>query len=329
MATMRAGKFKEFGVVEFEESPIPRIEDGELLVNTHLASICGSDLHVVFHGTLTKPFPHEAGFPGHEGVGEVVESRHPDFSKGDMVLTCPAPLKAQCFSEYQAIHGSYCLKLPAYDGPISHLLMAQQLGTVIFAQRQNPVDLVGKTVMVQGQGSAGLFFAWLAKRSGAAKVIVSDLSEARLAVSPLMGADVAVKAGGDNVHAAVMDHTGGEGVDYLVEAVGSRASLLEAVSLAKMGADMLMFGLPDTTDAVPFNFHDFFRRKLNMHCTYGTQEEAGRVSFQMALDLIASKQVDVSPLVKDFFPIEQVREAMAAANDRTNNALKVSLTFRQ
>ena len=328
METMRAGNFLAPGNITFEErAEKPAMQEGHLLVRTHLASICGSDLHTVFHGVLRQPFPHPPGFPGHEGTGEVLESLHPDFKKGDHVLTCPSPGVAATFAEYQVIDGNYCLKLPPYDGPEAHLLMAQQLGTVIFALRQCPQDLVGKTVMVQGQGSAGMFFAYLAKRAGAAKVIVSDLSEARLAASAGMGADVAVRVGGDNVLQAVMDHTGGQGADFLVEAVGSRESLLEAVSLARLGADMLMFGLPDSTSPVPYNFHDFFRKKLRMVSTYGTQEEPGRVSFQMALNLIANKEVDVSPLVKDFFPIEEVNTAMAAANDRGNNMLKVSLTF--
>ena len=64
-----------------------------------------------------------------------------------------------------------------------------------------------------------------------------------------------------------------------------------------------------------------------MHCTYGTQEEAGLVSFRMALNLITGKQIDVSPLVSHMFPIEKIQEAMDTAHSRANNALKVSVEF--
>lgn len=327
MEDMKAARFVEAGRMECERAPLPDLKEGDLLVRTEMASICGSDLHVVYHGTFRTTFPQIPGYPGHEGIGEVVESRHPDFQAGDQVLTCPNPFDATGFAEYQGIPGKYCLKLPDYDGPRAHLLMAQQLGTVIFALRQHPVDVVGRNVVVMGQGSAGLFFAYLIKRAGAAQVIVSDLSEARLTASREMGATVAVKAEGDNLKDAVMAHTGGLGADYLVEAVGSSASLLESVSLAREGAGMLMFGLPDTLHPVDINFHDFFRKKLLMSATFGAQGEEGRVSFRMALDLIASKQIDVSPLLSHVFPIEQINEAMRTAHERSDNALKVSLTF--
>ena len=90
---------------------------------------------------------------------------------------------------------------------------------------------------------------------------------------------------------------------------------------------MLMFGLPDTTRPVEYNFHDFFRKRLTMHSTYGAQEEPGLVSFRMALELIAGRQIDVAPLVSHVFPIEQIQEALDTAHSRRNNALKVSLEF--
>lgn len=327
METMRAARFVEPGRMAFEEVAPPQPGEGELLVRTALASICGSDLHVVYHGVLRTEFPQVPGYPGHEGLGEVVESRHPEFRAGDRVLCCPAPLSAMTFAEYQTIHGRYCLKLPAYDGPEAHLLMAQQLGTTIFALRQHPVDVVGRTVMVMGQGSAGMFFAWLVKRAGAARVIVSDLSEARLAMGRTLGADVAVQADREDVAAVVRDHTGGAGADYLIEAVGARESLLQAPDLVRPDAEMLMFGLPDTTDAVPYNFHDFFRKRLSMRSTYGAQEEPGLVSFRLALELIAGEQIDVAPLVSHVFPIERIAEAMETAHSRSANALKVSVEF--
>jgi L-iditol 2-dehydrogenase len=331
METMRAAQFVAPGRMEFVQAPPPRPKEGELLVRTALAAICGSDLHTVFHNVDPRPeplpFPQPVGYPGHEGVGEVLESRHPDFKPGEQVLCCPAGTSGMTFAELQTIAGRYCIKLPKSDLPISHLLMAQQFGTTIFALRQQPVDLVGKTVMVMGQGSAGMFFAYLAKRAGAAKVIVSDLSEARLAMGRKLGADVAVKADRDNVAETVLEHTGGLGADFLVEAVGSHESLLQSVQLVRQDARMLMFGLPDGTEPVQYNFRDFFRKRLTMHSTYGTQEEPGLVSFRMALDLIVRKQIDVAPLVTHVYPIERIQEAMETAQHRRHNALKVSVEF--
>jgi len=90
---------------------------------------------------------------------------------------------------------------------------------------------------------------------------------------------------------------------------------------------MLMFGLPDTAAPVTYNFHDFFRKRLTMHSTFGTQEEPGLVSFKLALDLILRKEIDVAPLVSHVFPIEQIQQAMDTAHRRSDNALKVSVKF--
>ena len=315
---MKAARLVSPGKMECEQAPVPEPKAGEVLVKSELAAICGSDLHVIYYGVSLPPFPQAPGFPGHEGVGEVLESRHPAFKPGQKVLTCPAPPLSHTFAEYQTVGAQFCVGLPAYEGPIAHLLMAQQLGTVIYALRQAHVDVVGRTAMVVGQGSAGMFFAWLLKRAGAAQVIVSDLSEARLAASRAMGAsDVAVKAQNDNVKQAVLDHTGGLGADFLVEAVGTRATLLQTVDLVRPEASMLLFGLPDTANPVPWNFHDFFRKKLRALSTYGAQHEADQASFKLALELIAGgKSTEAIPVLERLMvqqPSEEVYSYLGGA----------------
>ena len=90
---------------------------------------------------------------------------------------------------------------------------------------------------------------------------------------------------------------------------------------------MLMFGLPDADHPVNFDFHHFFRKRLGMPTTFGAQDEPGQVSFHMALDLITKGEIDVSPLVSHTFPIEDIGEAFLTAQERRDNALKVSMTF--
>ena len=329
MEKMRAARMVELGRMACEEIAVTPPQPEELLVRNNLSAICGSDLHIVFDGIVTMPDGAPHGWPGHEGVGEVIESRDDNFKPGDRVLTCPSGPNSRCFADFQTIPGAMCLKLPAYDGPVEHLLMAQQFGTTIFALRRGNFDFTGKTVMVMGQGSAGCFFAYQAKRYGAAKVIVSDLSEMRLAQAHVTGADVAVKAdaSGKNVKAAVMDHTGGEGADILIEAVGRSNTLLQSVDLVRSGADLVYFGLPETSEPVLYNFHDFFRKKLRAYAVHGTQLEPGLVSFRTALNWIANKEIDVSGLISHRIPIERIDEAMHVANDRIDSARKVAITF--
>lgn len=321
---MKAARWVEMGRVVCEDVPVPAVADGDLLVRTAYASICGSDLHGVFFGPPAEAVP--AGFPGHESVGEVVESRCPGFEPGDYVLTVPFAIDGRSLAEYQALPGANCIRLP--DGvPLTHLLMAQQLGTVIHALRSHPVDVVGKDAAVIGQGSAGAFFTFLLKRAGAARVLASDKSPARLAYSRKLGADLAVDAGAADFRSAVMDATGGRGADVVVEAVGSRETFGLSVELAAPDATLVWFGLPEGSGDYPISFREFFRRRLTAHAKFRAQGEPGLGSFRYALRLIAGGSIDVAPLLSHMLPIEKVDEAFRIAHDRSDNALKVSVKF--
>jgi L-iditol 2-dehydrogenase len=321
---MKAARWVDVGRVVCEDAPVPPVADGQILLRTGYASICGSDLHSVFLDTPSRP--EAAGYPGHESVGEVVESRCPGFEPGDCVLTVPHAVDGRCLAEYQALPGSACIQLPTTT-PLSHLLMAQQLGTVIYALRSHPLDLIGKDAAVIGQGSAGAFFTFLLKRAGATRVLVSDKSPARLAYSRQLGADLTVDADAVDFRSAVMEATGGQGADVVVEAVGSREAFPLSLQLAATGATVVWFGLPEDAGDYPFSFREFFRRRLTAHTNFGAQAEPGLESFRYAVRMIADGAIDVAPLLSHVLPIERVDEAFRIAHERTDNALKVSIKF--
>jgi threonine dehydrogenase-like Zn-dependent dehydrogenase len=314
--------------IQCVETPIPEIGDNQVLVKTHMASICGSDLHVVCFGAgLRNPLPCKHGYPGHEGIGEIVASNHPNVTVGQRVLCFPDASVSEGFSEYQRMDGRYVLPLPETTVSDAELLMAQQLGTVIFAARQRPVDVVGRTILVLGQGSAGLFWTYWLKRNGAARVIAADLSDTRLAVSTAYGADVTLNVGEVDIFEAIEELTG-EGPDYVVEAVGRKETLFQSIDLVRPDGDLMWFGLPDTDDSVQISFAKFFRKRLTASSTYGAQQEGDSLSFKAALDLISGGHIDVTPLLSHIYPIEEITTAFSVANDPVpEGALKVSLTF--
>ena len=325
---MKAARWVGDGRVVCDEAPVPAPADGQLLVRTAYASICGSDLHSVYGGAPLQPGP--PGYPGHESVGEVVESRHAGFAPGMRVLTVPhaAPATGRTLAEYQVLPGDFCLELP--DGPpLSRLLMAQQLGTVIYALRQHPLDVLGQDVAIIGQGSAGAFFTFLLRQAGAARIFTADLSPARLAYSRQLGADLTVNAGTGDFRLAVLESTGGQGAGVVVEAVGSRATFPLSLELAAPGATLIWFGLPEGDDPYPLSFRDFFRRRLTAYSAFGAQGEPGLESFRHAVRLIASGAIDVSPLLSRLLPIEKIGDAFQMAHDRTDGALKVSIKFAE
>ncbi|MBM4080952.1 MAG: L-iditol 2-dehydrogenase, partial [Planctomycetes bacterium] len=101
--------------IEIREVETPKPVDGQVLIRTRCAAICGSD-HPFFQGiqTYRKP-PLPPGHPGHETMGVVAESRTPDFSPGDAVIAIP---KGDCgFAEYFVADAARACRLPqGHDG---------------------------------------------------------------------------------------------------------------------------------------------------------------------------------------------------------------------
>ena len=325
MPTMPAALATDLQRIRCDLVPVPDPEPGKVLVRTRLASICGSDLHIVYMGWNAHEFPLPHGYPGHEGLGEVVDGGDTGFAPGDLVLTAPNIWSSRTFAGYQLIEPHFLLKLPR-DVPEKHLLMAQQLGTVVFGCRRLP-SLIGQTVVVVGQGSVGLFHDFMLRRLGAHRIIGIEPVPERLAAGRAMGLDEAVDVSGRRATEAVMDLTGGEGADLVIEAVGSVETLNQTLQLAKPLGRIAVFGLPPTMERVPFDWDTFFRKRLDMHTVFGAQDEPGLPAFQIAVDYIARGDIDMAPFVTHTFPIDRVQEAFDLVHSKEDGALKVSLTF--
>jgi L-iditol 2-dehydrogenase len=308
-----------------DEIAVPEPTPGKVLVKTTLASICGSDLHIVYMGWNAYEFPLAHGYPGHEGIGEVVDSGGTGFEPGEIVLTVPNIWQSRCFAGYQLIDPQFLLRMPK-DTPQSHLLMAQQLGTVVFGARKLP-PLLGKTVAVLGQGSVGLFHDFMLRRLGAHKIIGIEPVSQRLDAGRRMGIDHAIDVTGKRATDAVLDLTNGEGADVVIEAVGSVDTLNQTLQLVKPLGRVAVFGLPPTMERVPFDWDTFFRKRLDLHTVFGAQDEPGLPAFQLAVDFITKGEIDMGPFVTHQFPITRVQEAFDLAHSREDGALKVSLTF--
>ena len=311
--------------VRCEEIAAPEPKPGMVPVRTQLASICGSDLHIVYMGWNAREFPLPAGHPGHEAVGEVVDGGGSEFATGEIVLTVPNIWKSRAFAGYQLIEPQYLLRLPS-TAPMSHLLMAQQLGTVVYGCRRLP-SLVGQTAVVIGQGSVGLFHDFMLRRLGVQRIIAIEPVPERLAAGRDFGIDEAIEVTGYQATEGVLDLTDGQGADVVIEAVGSVDTLNQALQLARPLGRVAAFGLPPTMDRVPFDWDTFFRKRLTIHTVHGAQDEPGLPDFQLSVDLITKGEVDVSPFVTHQFPISEVQQAFDLAHSKEDGALKVSLTF--
>ncbi|MGH8987560.1 MAG: zinc-binding dehydrogenase [Acidimicrobiales bacterium] len=324
---MRAAQMTGPGRFEVVDAPDPVPAPGEVLVRSHAASICGSDLHQVFEGTYEGAFPAPAGYPGHEGVGRVVASRSGRFTAGDAVLTVPLPRRGGCYAELQCVGEDFLVPLPE-GGDLDRLLMAQQLGTAVYAFRRYWPDgtpATGLTAAILGAGSAGLFLLQLARRAGFSRTMVADRDKERLEVAGGLGADVLVDMATQPFPEVVMAATGGVGADLVIEAAGPDRCRTACVEAVRQGGRLGFFGLPEHPGLVPFPLAAAFGKGATIEMVAGAQAEPGLRAFRDSIGLIASGAIDVDHLLEPRFPLERVQEAMEAARDHAG--VKVTVTI--
>ena len=325
-STMRAAVAADLGIIRCEEVRIPTIAENDVLVRTVAASICGSDLHMLDTGWAMHAFPAMAGHPGHEAVGQVVQSRSTRIAEGDVVLTTPHIWNSRCFAEYQAVDDAHVLKLSSgFD--VDTITLAQQLGTVIYAAKRLPATLEGQSCVVIGQGSAGLFWDFQLKLLGADKIFSVEPLSWRRELGLSYGVDQAIDVtGADAVH-AVNDMTGGIGVDLVVEAVGSTETLSQAFHFVRDEGSVVLFGLPESEDPVPFDYSQMFKSRANAFTVLGSQDEVGLKSYAEAVRLISSGQIDVAPIISHRVNIADIDRAFDVARERVDGAVKIGVTF--
>ncbi len=323
---MRAALLRAPGAIECVEAPEPEPAPGQVLIKTVCASLCGSDLHHVFLPLQEDSFPCPHGYPGHEGVGEVVESRAEGFAPGQAVLTVPDIHHAGCFADYQVLGPEFLIPLDTAMAR-EQLVLAQPLGTVIFALKRFMPKEVPETAVVLGQGSIGLFFTWMLRHRGVARVIATEPLANRRALSQRFGAEVALDPTRESVVDAVQDLTGGQGAGLVIEAAGQDETRRQAVEMVALDGRLGLFGLPVKDDMADFPFNTFFRKRVEMMSHYGAQNEPGHASFREALGLVTGGRIEVAPLISHRLPLDQIDKTFEIARNRSENVVKAVVTF--
>lgn len=326
---MLAAYLARQGLVEFGEFDDPSPGPGEAVVEMHYSSICGSDLHVAYDGFHDPGLLGQPGYPGHEGVGVVVESRTDHFPAGTAVLTTPPGPVGGCFAELQRINEQHLLALPQ-GGDMLRLLMAQQLGTTVFALKKFITSerlATLRSAVIIGAGSAGLFFVQQLRRLGVPYIIVSDLNPQRLKHAARLGATRTVLVPNESLAEVVAGTLPGEGADLVIEAAGYDECRAEAVDVVRERGTIGLFGFPENPGPSPFPVDRAFRKAVTMEWFSGTQSEPELASFRAALELINSGEIEVDYCLEAQYPLDQIAEAMAVARQQGHGAAKISLVI--
>ena len=242
------------------------------------------------------------------------------FQAGDRVLCVPV----QHFGFFERFRVSQSQAIPLDPRPpLEEALLAQPLGTVLFAFRRLP-NVLGLDVVVYGQGPMGQVFNAVLRNLGARRIIAVDRLASRLEKSRPMGATDVIDSSAQQVVPAVKEILDGRLADLVVEVVGHRDQVFnDCLAVCRHEGRILFFGVPPT-EIDGLRWRELFWKNITVHTSVGP--DFG-VDFPLAMQWIAEGRIDLRPVLTHRFPLAQIQQAFETFVDRKQGALKVLIDF--
>jgi L-iditol 2-dehydrogenase len=335
-----------------EELPVPEIAAGEVLLRVKAAAICGTDIRMYRNGAKGVG-PQSPLVLGHElsgmvarvgkevhGVQGLAEGARVAVAPNMGCGTCDACVSGNTqlcdngfrafginlpggFAEYVRIpaeavrQGNLCPVAPEVS--FAAAALAEPLSCVYNAFERCAVR-PGDRVLIIGAGPIGLMHAKLARLGGAAKVVLNDLSEERLAICKQLEPSLETVAG--EVGERIMSLTGGRGADVVITACPAPEAQVTALKVAAMNGRVLFFGgLPADRAVVGLDTNLVHYRQLTVT---GTTRQSLR-QYRAVLRLIEDGLLRVDDLVSARWPVDSIREGFAAV--MRGSGLKHAVSF--
>jgi threonine dehydrogenase-like Zn-dependent dehydrogenase len=150
------------------------------------------------------------------------------------------------------------------------------------------------TVVILGAGTIGLFVLQVARAAGTFRLVVADVSDARLEVARRLGADATFNPRSDDVVAAVRDLTGGRGADLAVDAVGAAETRQAAVTATRPGGEIVWLGLHD--DPTHLSGFAVVLGERRISGSFGVTPR----DLRTAIGFFAAGKIELTPWVRTF-----------------------------
>ena len=329
--------------LRIERVNVPEVEAGEVLVKVKAATTCGTDLKILQRGYAEKVIKLPTIF-GHEWAGEVVEvGEGLKWPKKGMRIragnSAPCLHCAMCQKgRYNLcenmiwLWGAYAdyIKVPARMVLVNmqeipqhvsyeEAAITEPLACVLHGAEKASVKL-GDAVAIIGAGPIGLLHLLAARKKGAEKVISIDLVEERLNFAKKLGADETVNPEKENVVEKVQQLTGRRGADIVIEAIGLPQTWEQALKLIRKGGTVLEFGGCPPGTEIKVNTELLHYGEVTVRGAF----HATPLHFKKALNLIASRTIDVRPLITKKMKLEEINEAFKILST-TKSEIKIAI----
>jgi L-iditol 2-dehydrogenase len=319
---------------------------GEVLLRVTAVGVCGSDLHTYQDARIGDTALQAPLILGHEFAG-VVEEVGPDaldgyfqpLQRGARVAVDPAQPCGRCemceqghpnlcwrlhfcglypddgsLCQWMRVPTRTCFPVPATIDDAGAALL-EPLGIAIHAADLARIR-VADSVAILGAGPIGLLILQIVRLAGASPIFVSDKFPWRLELARRFGA-IPINCDQTDQVRAVLEATGGRGVDIAIEAAWSDRSVQQAAEMARMGGRLVLVGIPG--DDQLLLKHSTARRKgLTIRMSRRMKH-----TYPRAIRLLERGAVDLHSLISHRFPLERAPEAFALNAAYRDQVVKV------
>ena len=330
------------------DAPDPSLKPDQVMLAIAAVGICGSDMHMYEAGDdgyMVYPgLVHTPNIIGHEFSGRIIEvgAEIKDLQVGDLVaveeiqwcgecLACRRGFVNHCLdieelgftipgamAQYLPVRAKYCWKLDEVAeryGEEEALVMGAMVEPtgVSYQGLFNRLGnwLPGNNVVIFGAGPIGLAAEALVIAAGANQVIVFDPSESRRAFADKLGASVSLDPTDLDLDDAILQHTFGRGVDYVVECAGFADRTIEPLDRClAVNASIIDIGMGGDEPTLPIVAY----KRMGVQYA-GALGHAGG-PFQQVIRLMASGRIDMRKMVSARLPLAEAPAAFKRLEER-------------
>lgn len=332
------------GEIIFREVPIPEIKTNQVKIKIKRIGICGSDIHV-YHGK--HPFTTYPVTQGHEVSGEIVElgEEIENLELGQKVTIEPQVYCGMCHpcrngkynlcenlkvmgfqttgtaSEYFAVDASKVTPIPE-EMSFEEGAMIEPLAVAVHGVKQVG-NVNGMNIVVIGAGPIGNLVAQTAKGMGAAKVMITDVSDLRLKKAKECGIDVCVNTKQEDFGEAMIEAFGPDKADVIYDCAGNNITMGQAIKYARKGSVIVLvavFSDMAEIDLAVANDHE-----LDIKSTMMYRHD----DYTDAINLVKDRKVSLTPLISKTFVFKDYKKAYEYIEENKETTMKVIINVQE
>lgn len=339
MKQQRVVKPGEIEFVEVADLTAADLKDNEILLRIRNIGVCGSDIHV-WRGQ--HPFVTYPVIQGHEYGAEVVATGKnvTKVKTGDKATARPqlvcgkcGPCRAGrynvcenlrvqgfqapgCAQKYFIVPEDRIIKVNG-DVPFEYIAMMEPCAVGVHASGRTDVE--GKNVVVTGAGTIGNLVAQCIMARGAKKVLITDISDLRLAKARECGIENTANTLKEPFKAAVKRVFGDEGFQRAFEVSGAQPCVTDLVDNIEKGSDIVIVAVFAKNPTVNFAELDEHEFRIIGSMMYRHED------FELAARMLEQVKLHVKPLITQRYVFENYAEAYQCIDRQPEKCMKVMI----